>query len=208
MITGDQRCLAEAPLAVLDVETTGLSARGGDRVIEIGVVLTSGLEEVDHFEQLIDPGRPLDPRATAVNGITAQMVRGQPRFSEILPRLERLLDGRVLVAHNASFDLGFLREEYRRAGTRLPERPVLDTCRMARSHFSFPSNSLGALTRRFGISSRGAHRALADARMTLALLGALASLLESRGLRTLAQLAGAGPAGSSSRWRAPHPDLR
>ncbi len=180
--------LREAPLAILDLETTGLSADRGDRAIEVAVVLTSGFDETGHLSQLIDPQRPLDPRAMAVNGITEAMVSGQPVFAKFLPDLEEALAGRVLVAHNARFDLGFLRAEYRRAGREFPERPVLDTVQIAKRHFRFPRNGLGQLARHFGISTSGAHRALADVRMTLGVLAGLAGELETRGIRTVGEL--------------------
>lgn len=190
--------LDRAPLAVLDLETTGLSARGGDRVVEVAVVLTEGFAEKDHFARLVHPERALDPRAAAINGITEEMVAGEPPFRDLLPDLERVLQGRVLVAHNARFDLGFLEAEYERAGTHFEARPTIDTVKVARAGFSFRSNSLGNLARHYGLSTLGAHRALADVRMTLGVLEGLARDLAPRGVRTLRDLLTLSGQGASS----------
>lgn len=95
---------------VLDVETTGLSA-GRDRVIEIGAVAGEGERITGEFHSLVDPGRPVPRPAQRVHGITDAMLRGQPRAEEVLPDFHHFLGHSALVAHNAPFDLGFLRSE-------------------------------------------------------------------------------------------------
>ena len=91
--------------SVIDVETTGLSAKTGDRILEIGVTrLTPDGKIVDTLDTLINPGRAV--QATHVHGITDEMVRDAPDFRDIIPHLNTVLDGTVIAAHNASFDIG------------------------------------------------------------------------------------------------------
>ena len=106
------------------------------------------------------------PDVIAVHGITNEMVAGAPVFADIVPQLLGLLDGCVLVAHNAEFDLSFLRSEMEHCGLRLPQYPVLDTLKLARKNGCFSRNNLGMIAAALGIDAAGAHRALADVRMT------------------------------------------
>ena len=156
--------------SVIDVETTGLSATGGDRVLEIGI---ARLDEKGRIEPVLDtlvnPQRPVT--ATHVHGIDAEMVADAPLFRDILPLIDDVLAGTVISAHNAGFDLGFLREEYRRAGVKLPFIRPACTLIMARRYLaSLPSKSLESCRRHLGISDEGAHNALADAMAAAALL--------------------------------------
>jgi len=156
--------------SVLDVETTGLSAKNGDRILEIGIVRIDESGNIDTvFDTLINPGTPV--KATRVHGISDEMLRGAPSFGDIIHHLSAILDGTVIAAHNASFDLGFLREEFRRAGTRLPSTSPVCTLIMARKYLSaLPSRSLGACREFLGLSDNGAHNALADAQSAAFLL--------------------------------------
>lgn len=153
--------MVDRPLAVVDVETTGLSPRYGDRVIEIGVLRVEEGQEVT-FESFVDPRRPISPGSAAVHGITDEMVATAPRFGELADRLWQFLDGAVLVAHNALFDLSFLNAERRYLGLPPLPNPVIDTLALARRHFAFPRNSLGAIAIELGLPSEVRHRALAD----------------------------------------------
>ena len=154
----------DCELAALDFETTGLSAERGDRAIEVAVVRGRYGESPRRWSALMDPGRAVD--ATEIHGITDDMVRGQPTFADLAPTLSGLLDGAVLVAHNAEFDLSFLRMEYARATHSPPVVPVLDTLGLSRRVLTLPSNSLGAVCAHFGVSRSRAHRALEDAAAT------------------------------------------
>jgi len=156
--------------SVLDVETTGLSAKRGDRVLEIGVVHLTEAGEVDAvFDSLIKPDIPV--KATQIHGITNQMVKDAPGFLDIVHQLSTVLNGTVIAAHNANFDIGFLREEFRRSGTKLPFITPVCTLVMARRYLkSLPSRSLGACREFLGLTDDGAHNALADARSAAFLL--------------------------------------
>jgi DNA polymerase-3 subunit epsilon len=164
------RPLSEATLAFVDVETTGLDPGRGDRVCEIAVIRQEpgGLER--EFVSFIDPGMEISPGAFAVNKITPEMLAGAPRFLDLIDRIDALLSDAVLVAHNARFDIGFLRAEYARCGRAFPELAVIDTVFLARKHFQFPSNRLEAVANALGVRKRQDHRALADARMTQKIL--------------------------------------
>lgn len=162
--------VAEVEFAALDFETTGLHA-DRDRVVEVAVARGRLGARPSVWTTLVNPGRPV--AASAVHGITDDMVAGQPSFAQIAPRLLRELDGAVLVAHNAPFDLSFLDAECARAFRPRPPLPVLDTLGLARRLLALPSNSLGALCTRFEIPRDRAHRADDDALATWHLAGIL-----------------------------------
>src|SRR5919201_2708607 len=147
--------LREHTFAVVDVETTGLSARTGDRICEVAVVLARGGQIVDQVQTLVNPQKPISRAAAAVNGISDHMVRNSPTFHQVAPALLEALDGAVLVAHNASFDLSFISAELRAAGFNPPANPVVDTLALARRCYTFSSNKLGDVARELGIETRG-----------------------------------------------------
>jgi len=159
--------LHNTPIAVVDVETTGASADWGDRVIEIGIVRVEGGVRVCEYQQLIDPQRRIGAGVVALTGITQQMVTGQPTFDQQIDALVDAMRGAVVLGHNVRFDLSFLRKELRGCGREicdvLDNAPVLDTVRIARRRFGRGGNGLQVLSRRLGVMSTAAHRALADA---------------------------------------------
>ncbi len=173
--------LHEAPLAFLDVETTGLRPDLGDRVVEIAVVRAQGPTEVSRFVSLVNPQRPLDQEAIRVNGIKPRMVADAPVFSELLDQLLPLIEDIVLVCHNAPFDLGFLKAELRQAAAPAWDGVVLDTLAFARRQYWFRRNSLSTIARQLGIRPTGAHRALADALTTQAISRRFAGRLRRQG---------------------------
>jgi DNA polymerase III epsilon subunit family exonuclease len=177
--------LHDLTYAVVDVETTGLSARLGDRICEVAVVVAQHGQIVDRLQTLVNPQRPISRGATLVNGITDYMVRGAPTFGRIAPSLLKALEGAVLVAHNASFDLSFLSAELRAAGYAPPANHVIDTLGLARKCYTFRSNRLGDVARALGIETRGLHRALADATLTWHVLERFMEDLRPDGVTTL-----------------------
>ncbi|MEI2690073.1 MAG: 3'-5' exonuclease [Anaerolineae bacterium] len=106
--------LGNITFAVLDVETTGLSAASGHRICEIALLRWRGGKVLESFESLIDPQRSISPGAAAVNGLSDFQIRGQPLFDQVAEQVQAMLAGAVLVAHNAAFDLSFLAAEWRR----------------------------------------------------------------------------------------------
>jgi DNA polymerase-3 subunit epsilon len=154
---------------VIDVETTGLSP-DLDRVIEIAVVRTDRFGHVvDEWCTLLDPGGPVG--AAHVHGITAADVRGAPRFVDVAGDLVARVAGQVVVAHNAPFDMAFLRAEFERAGWPLPQVPVLCTLEASRTYLpDLERRRLADCCWHIGTELRDAHSALADARAAAALL--------------------------------------
>lgn len=161
----------QAPWVALDFETTGLDFEAGHRVIEVGVVR---VEPQTHRRQelstLIYPGGPIALRSQNIHGIRDEMVDKAPVFTDVLPRIRPLLEDAVLLAHNAPFDMGFLAAECERADLELPAiAVVVDTLQVARHVFHLPDCRLGAIAHRIGLPLHDAHRALADARATVAI---------------------------------------
>lgn len=155
--------------AVVDVETTGFFP-GRDRIIEIAVVRTDTAGQVlDEWTTLVNPGMAVG--ASHIHGITTTDVRGAPKFGDILGELTARLAGRALVAHNAKFDLAFLRTEYARAGCDLPHVPTLCTMNASLRYLpDLPRRRLVDCCWACGIELVDAHSALEDARAAAALL--------------------------------------
>ena len=156
---------------VLDTETTGLNAKLGDRVIEIGCVevLSRSIGE-RHFHAYLNPERDVDEGASRVHGLTREFLADKPRFAEIAPGLLEYLRGAEVVIHNAEFDVEFLDAELDRAGLgRLAEHAagVVDSLALARELHPGKKNSLDALCERYAVdnSHRTLHGALLDARL-------------------------------------------
>ncbi len=156
--------------SVLDFETSGLSPKAG-RVIEAGIVKIDEAGEVlDRYETLINPGSR-KVGATYVHGITSAMVQNAPSFSEAAGDILAFLDGSVITAHNAPFDIPFLRSELSLAGFSYPFIPALCTLKLSRRYIrSVRSHSLSYLCSHLGIENEAAHSALFDALATARLL--------------------------------------
>jgi len=183
--------LEDCAFAVVDVETTGSSAGGGDRVTEVAVVVVQGVRCEMVFESLVNPGRAIPLPATMVTGITNAMVRQAPEFPELADAVLAALAGRVFVAHNARFDWTFLGAELRRARDVALGGPRLCTVRLARRLVpGLRSCGLDSIMRWFGFENPARHRAGGDAWVTAQLLGRLLALARDTGARTLADLSG------------------
>jgi len=179
----------EAPLAFIDVETTGLSPYGGDRVCEIAVLRLCGGEAVDALHTLVNPQRRMDPRAYAIHRISDAMLARKPIFAEVAQDVLSVTEGAVLVGHNLGFDLGFLSAELGRIGRALGPAPGLCTLQLARRVYRLPSYSLQALGSALGVSVGGSsHRAMADVVLTRAVFQRLVRDLAEHGVSTLREL--------------------
>lgn len=150
----------------LDTETTGLSPDNGDKICEIAILRTKGPKITDEFFTLVNPGISMPIGALRIHGISDDMVKGAPRFIDISIRIKNMLEGAVLVAHNASFDLGFLFSEFRNINISKPRNDVFDTLKIARKYYNFPRNSLASIANLLGIKTHGLHRAYSDAMVT------------------------------------------
>jgi len=153
----------DQPLVILDLETTGANP-AFDRVIEVGIVkVTAGRIEYE-WSTLVDPGASIPPLIQGFTGITDAMVRGAPRFADIADEVMARIEGSLFVAHNARFDYGFLKNEFRRAGLRF-QSPLLCTVKLSRRLFpQFHKHNLDSLIERHGLPETDRHRALGDAR--------------------------------------------
>jgi DNA polymerase-3 subunit epsilon len=158
--------LSNIPFVFLDVETTGLSPRRGDRVIEIALARLRGGAIKATFASLINPERPISPGASAINGIYDRDVREAPRFAEIADEIIDFASDAVIVCHNAPFDLSFVSSEMERAGKIFSAARVLDTLLIARANYHFHSNGLQNLARSLKLANPHAHRALGDVMTT------------------------------------------
>ena len=154
---------------VFDVETTGLHPRRGDRIIEIGAVVMRAGVIHDEFHSLVNVRRKISKGAQQVHGITDEMLVGEPAPDLVYPRFQAFIKDSILVAHNARFDMTFLRSEFHRLGLSLAARYM---CTLEMSRKCFPhlaDHSLTSVYRfLFGTVPQGIqmHRALNDARMT------------------------------------------
>lgn len=145
-----------------DLETTGIQPKT-DAIVEIGAVRFCGTEPVDAFSTLVNPGRPIPPGATAVNGITDEMVADQPNVQTVLGDLADFCGDLPLVAHNAPFDFKFLLKAVNEHHARAPKGVVLDSCALSRIIFPGMINyKLGTLVTHFGFPSGTFHRAEED----------------------------------------------
>ncbi|MFC5828499.1 exonuclease domain-containing protein [Nonomuraea insulae] len=157
--------------AVIDVETTGLRPSWHDRIIEVAVVLLDPIGHVTaEWSTLVNPERDLGPQH--IHGITAADVRHAPAFKDIAGTLTGLLQGRVPVAHNLRFDLGFLQYEFGRTGAPIPNLDAIGICTMTEAVRFLPAapRTLAGCCAVADISLDGHHDALIDARATAALL--------------------------------------
>jgi len=154
---------------VLDTETTGLDAKTGDRIVEIGCVeLINHLATGKTYHQYINPERDMPDGAFRVHGLTEAFLSDYPAFSEVADEFMTFIDDATLIIHNADFDMGFINWELKNIKrATVPMDQALDTVRLARRKFPGSPASLDALCRRFNIDNtdRELHGALKDARL-------------------------------------------
>lgn len=179
--------LGRVRFVAFDFETTGLSP-ATDRIVEIGAaafLLTQSGDEwlaVDdgRFETLVNPGRPIPPEVSAIHGIDDLAVSSAPTFKEVAGDFLAFIEGSILVAHNAPFDMGFLAAEAARAGIDNPPNPAYDTIAIAKTAVSgLPSYSLKALAASIGIAQNAAHRGGDDARVCMELFVRFINLINT-----------------------------
>ncbi|QUG41120.1 PolC-type DNA polymerase III [Psychrobacillus sp. INOP01] len=158
--------LEDAVYIVFDVETTGLSATY-DKIIELAAVKMQNGNIIDKFERFVNPHHALSATTIELTGITDEMVRNAPEIEQVIKDFYEFIGDGIIVAHNASFDMGFLYEGYRRTGIDHFNHPVIDTLELARLlHPEMKSHRLGTLTKKFNIELTQAHRAIFDCEAT------------------------------------------
>jgi DNA polymerase-3 subunit epsilon len=198
--------LDHARFAVVDVETTGVRALNGGRILEVAVAILEGGTIHLAFEALLDPGTPIPPWVARLTGITDGLVAGRPRFEDVAAGLGQALDAGVFVAHNARFDWRFLQAECAAAGVPPPPPPPggkpLCTVRLTRRLVpELRHRGLDQVAAFFGVDNPARHRAFGDALATAHILRALLGRARQRGVETLEDLA---LLHDRPRHRAPH----
>lgn len=199
MFDFDEQNLADIPIVILDTETTGLKPALGHRVVEIAALRLENWQIVGELSQLVNPNRLMDAGAGAIHGITDMDLADKPTFGAILPELVSLLEGALLVAHNALFDAGFLglefdisRQDAFRQTQDVAMKPLLNpwlcTLELARRQFYFGRNNLGNIAQQLGVRTGRAHRALGDVYTTMEVLKRMVAELARRKIRTVGDL--------------------
>ena len=182
--------LSDVTFVVVDLETTG--GRPSDcQITEVGAVKVRGGQVLGEFQTLVDPGGPVPPFIQVLTGITTAMVVGAPKIEEVLPGFLEFARGSVLVAHNAGFDVGFLKAAAAQTGHPWPGFPVVDTVRLARravTRDEVPNHKLSSLAALFRATTTPSHRALDDARATVDVLHGILARLGPLGVTHLADL--------------------
>jgi len=177
---------AKTPLAFVDLETTGTSARH-NRVIEIGIVRVEGGVVVREYHTLLNPGTLVPAFFTSLTGISTAMLVDAPQFEEVALKVAELLDGALFIAHNAPFDYGFLGGECKRLGITF-SYPYLCTAKLSRALFPrYRRHNLDSIIERFGLSEGDRHRALDDARVLHQFLGVAKDCLGEERVHELMQ---------------------
>ena len=184
------RPLSDVTFVVVDLETTGGRA-STDGITEIGAVRVRGGQVLVEFQTLVNPGQSIPAFISVLTGITDSMVAGSPRIDQALPAFLEFAHDSVLVAHNAPFDVTFLKTATAGLGLTWPGFPVIDTVHLARqlvSNDEAPNRKLSSLATLFGATQTPDHRALHDARATVDVLHALIARVGNLGVHTLEEL--------------------
>ena len=182
--------LSTTTFVVVDLETTGGSPTECG-ITEIGAVKVRGGEVLGEFQTLVNPGTPIPAFISVLTGINDGMVAGSPRIDAALPAFLEFAEGSVLVAHNAGFDISFLKAAARRTDHDWPGFAVLDTVHLARQlvhRDEVPNHRLASLARLFCATTTPDHRALHDARATVDVLHGLLERVGSLGVHSLEEL--------------------
>ncbi len=185
------RALRDVTFCVVDLETTGGSPAAGSMITEIGAVKVRGGEVLGEFQTLVYPETPIPAFIAVLTGISNSMVADAPPIASALPAFLEFAAGTVLVAHNAPFDVGFLRHFAELQGRPWPAFEVVDTAKLARrviTRDDAPNCKLSSLARVFQSTTTPNHRALSDARATVDVLHGLMERVGALGVHTLEEL--------------------
>ncbi len=182
------------PITVFDVETTGLDPRRGHKIIEIAGIRIEGgeIDETKSFVSLVNPERSIPWEAKQVNKISDEAVRNAPGIEEVLPKFLAFSEGSILVAHNATFDMGFMEVEKELCWGYIDLPDCLCTMRLSRALFPTEfGHSLDAVSRRLGLTiPQARHRALPDVLLTAHALIKMIELGEIHSMEDLQEICG------------------
>lgn len=169
---------------VLDLETTGFSFRT-EKITEVGIMKVKNGEVIDEFSCFVNPEKPIPQRVVEVTNITDDMVKDAETIDKVMPKILEFVGDSVLVAHNADFDIGFLKYNAQNLGLKL-ENTYLDTLRLAKDLFpDYKKYKLGKIAENLGIKVEVAHRALDDVDTTVKVLNVMLKMLKDKGVETL-----------------------
>ena len=169
---------------VLDLETTGLSFRT-EKITEVGIMKVKDGEVIDEFECFVNPEKPIPQKVVEVTNITDDMVKDAETIDKVMPKILEFVGDSVLVAHNADFDIGFLKYNAKQLGLSL-ENTYIDTLRLAKSLFpEYKKYKLGIIAENLGITVEVAHRALDDVDTTVKVFRKMLEMLEEKGVKTI-----------------------
>ena len=172
---------------VLDLETTGLSFRT-EKITEIGIMKIKNGEVIDSFETFVNPEKPIPYEVVEVTKITDDMVKDAPTIKEIFPKVLEFIGDAVLVAHNADFDIGFLKHNAAQLGHKF-DYTYIDTLRLAKDLFpDYKKYKLGYIAENLGIKVEVAHRALDDVDTTVKVFKIMLDMLKEKGAKTVADI--------------------
>lgn len=163
------RPIKDCKLVVFDFETTGLDT-AKDRIIEIGALKVEAGKPTGEYSTLIQPDIPLPETVEKITGITADMLEGQPTIEEKWDEFLEFIDGSILVAHNAEFDMGFLRNVSQRLGYQV-QWPCFCTLKLARQLLpDLESKNLDTIAKHYDLTFEARHRSIGDCKVTSAVL--------------------------------------
>lgn len=187
MINEIEGNIDEATYVVLDLETTGLNPRS-DEIMEIGAVKTHQGKIIDEFHTFVKPSK-LNQKSLEITGITSEMLENAPDISQVIDKLSEFLKDCVLVAHNADFDVSFLKNTFTKHGMEF-NPPYIDTLRLSQALLrnKLKSFSLDKLVNHFDLGSFQHHRALDDARITVHVFWKLVELAKKKSITTFEKL--------------------
>lgn len=172
---------------VFDIETTGLSAKN-DMITEIGAVKIRDGSVIDSYSQLINPRVPIPSKIVELTGITDDMVKDQPKIEDVIGDFKDFIGNSILVAHNAKFDVGFIRDKLNLVNMIL-DNPILDTLQLARTVYpNLKNHKLNTLAKYLDVSLENHHRAVDDAVATCNILMKTLEILKERNIKSLYEI--------------------
>ena len=169
---------------ILDIETTGLSFRT-EKITEFGIMKYKNGEVIDSFESFVNPEKPIPKEVVDITNITDEMVKDAPTIKEIMPKVLEFIGDSVLVAHNADFDIGFIKYNCKQLGLEL-NNTYIDTLRLAKDLFpGYKKYKLGIIADNLGIKVEVAHRALDDVDTLVKVFQVMLKILKEKGVKKL-----------------------
>ena len=188
VVVNDKGQSIDTTYCVLDLETTGLSAKT-EKITEIGIMKIKDGEVLEEFCEFVNPEKPIPQRVQEITNITDEMVKDAPTIEELFPKVLEFIKGTVLVAHNATFDIGFLKTVAKDLGYEF-DYTYVDTLPLARKLYpELKKHKLGKIAEHLKIKVEVAHRALDDVDTTVKVLREMMKTLKDRGAKTVGDIA-------------------